>query len=62
MITYIFATLLALVACVMCTTSAIMSYMDNNSINWIMLILGIANAICFVVDLYILIKDYLLKK
>ena len=54
---YMFTTLLALVASVLCTRYVIMNYVENDSIDWFMLILGIVNAIFFVVDF----KDYLIK-
>ena len=54
---YISTTLLSIVAFVLCTIYVIMNYVENDSIDWFMLILGIVNAIFFVVDF----KDYLIK-
>ena len=48
---YLFATILAAVACVICTSQALIMWTEGEDMNWLLLSLGIINGILFVIDL-----------
>ena len=47
---YLFATILAAVACVLCTSQALKMWTEGGDMNWGLLILGILNGIFFIID------------
>jgi len=47
---YLFATILAAVACVLCTGQAVIRWTEGEDMNWRLLILGIINGILCVID------------
>lgn len=46
---------LAVVACVMCTSQALIKWIEGEDMNWTLLLLGILNGFILVIDLCILI-------
>ena len=53
---YLFATILAAVACVLCTSQALTRWTEGEDMNWYLLILGIINGILCVIDCGFLIE------
>ena len=53
---YLFAIILAAVACVLCTTQALNRWIEGEEMNWVLLSLGIINGFLFIIDCYYLIN------
>jgi uncharacterized ion transporter superfamily protein YfcC len=53
---YFFATILAALACVLCTSTALDRWIEGEDMNWYLLILGITNGIICIIDGYHLIN------
>lgn len=47
---YLFATIIAAVACILCTNQALTRWTEGEDMNWYLLILGIINGILCVID------------
>lgn len=52
---YFFATILAGLACVLCTSQALERWIEGEDMNWYLLILGVINGILCVIDSFYLI-------
>jgi hypothetical protein len=57
MMVFLFAIILAAVACVLCTSQALYRWIEGEDMNWVLLSSGIINGILFIIDLYILMTS-----